>query len=209
MATRKKGSHWVRWAWGSWAPQGAMALAVACDALYPLEGSRRGAVEDVGGPWGSSRPLSPGGPIPPSPWALPGMGDSGGGGGREQNEVGKAVRASALKASPEGPRPPQKAGERWRRLWHGGGRACSAGTRGMHKVPECACVRGAGPSVSCPRRGWSSGAEGQGRHGAGFPSACPASSAGPRSGAPAGMEEGLLPRAWPVPAAGEEACAIQ
>lgn len=56
-----------------------MALAVACDALYPLEGSRRGAVEDVGGPWGSSRPLSPGGPIPPSPWALPGMGDSGGG----------------------------------------------------------------------------------------------------------------------------------
>lgn len=52
MATRKKGSHWVRWAWESWAPQGAMALAVACDALYPLEGSRRGAVEDVGGPWG-------------------------------------------------------------------------------------------------------------------------------------------------------------
>lgn len=38
-------------------------------------------------------------------------------------------------------------------------------------------------------------------HGAGFPSACPASSAGPRSGAPSGMEKGLLPRAWPVPAA--------
>lgn len=66
----------VKWAWGSWAPQGAMALAVACDTSYPLEGSRHGAVEDVGGPWGSSRPLNPGGPIPPSPWALPGMGDS-------------------------------------------------------------------------------------------------------------------------------------
>lgn len=51
-----------------------MALAVACDTSYPLEGARRGAVEDVGGPWGFSRPLSPGGLIPPSPRALPGMG---------------------------------------------------------------------------------------------------------------------------------------
>lgn len=28
----------------------------------------------------------------------------------------------------------------------------------MHKVPECACLSGAGPSVSCPRWGWSRGA---------------------------------------------------
>lgn len=72
----------------------------------------------------------------------------------------------------------------------------------MHKVPECACVRGAGPSASCPGRGWSIGAEELGRHGAGFPSACPASSAGRRNDAPAGVEEGLLPWARPVPAAG-------
>lgn len=77
-----------------------MALAVACGASYPLEGSRRGAVEDVGGPWGSSKPLSPGGPIPPSPWALPGMGGTARGGG-EQNEVEKLLRAYALKASPK------------------------------------------------------------------------------------------------------------
>lgn len=171
MATRKKGSHWVRWAWGSWAPQGAMALAVACNALYPLEGTRRGAVEDVGGPWGSSRPLSPWGPIPPSPWALPGMGDSGG--GREQNEMGKAVRASALKASPKDLAPPQKAGERWRRLWHGGGRTCSAGTRGMHKVPECACVRGAGPSASCPSGDGAVEQRSKGGTGRGFPQLAP------------------------------------
>lgn len=66
-----------------------------------------------------------------------------------------------------------------------------------HAQSPRVCVRAWGwPLCLLPQRGWSSGAEEQRRHGAGFPSACPASSAGLRSGAPAGMEEGLLPRAW-------------
>lgn len=50
------------------------------------------------------------------------------------------------------------------------------------KSPSVRACVGAGPSASCPRRGWSGGAEEQRRHGAGFPSACPASSAGLKSG---------------------------
>lgn len=82
-----------------------------------------------------------------------------------------------------------------------GGRAVRA--RGAcTKSPSVRACVGLTPLPLAPGGGWSSGAEVQGMYGAGFPSACPASSAGRRSGAPAGMEEGLLPRAWPVPAAG-------
>jgi hypothetical protein len=83
-----------------------MALAVACGASYPLEGSRRGAVEDVGGPWGLFQAPKSWGTNPSIPLG-PARDGGTARGGREQNEVGKPVRAYALKASPKGPRPPE------------------------------------------------------------------------------------------------------
>lgn len=60
-------------------------------SLMPLQGSRRGAVEDAGGPRGSSGSLDRGRPSSPqSPWALPGMG---GRRGTERGVAGKAERA--------------------------------------------------------------------------------------------------------------------
>lgn len=52
---------------GTWAPWRAMALAAACFPSYPLEGSRWGAVEDAGSPWGSSGPCVLGDPAPLNP----------------------------------------------------------------------------------------------------------------------------------------------
>lgn len=55
---------------GSWAPQRAMALAVACVPSHLSKGSRHSKMEDAGDPWGFSGPLSLGGlnsPFPQGP----------------------------------------------------------------------------------------------------------------------------------------------
>lgn len=171
-----------------------MALAVACSPSHPSEGSRRGAVEDAGSPWGSSGPCVLGDPAPLNPSGpCPRWGDSG---ETERGVAGKAVRGAVRRAqsAPLGPSPaprplPQRADERWRRLWCGGGRACSAGTRGMHRVPECACVRGAGPARRPSRPG--RGQEGRGA-GLSLGSPClPRWAAGARAALRAGPGEGV------------------
>lgn len=115
-------------------------------------------------------PLCSGVPSPPqSPRALPGIGGQPGDRAGCGGEVGKGGGHLASLKCPQDRAwpPPQRAGERWRRLRRGGGRACRAGTRGMHKSPSVrACVRRAGPArrPSLPRRGQerSGGAMGRG-----------------------------------------------
>lgn len=110
---------------------------------HPSEGSRLGAVEDAGSPWDSSGPRCPGGPSPrQSPWALPGMGGQRGDRAGWGEGGGEGGRLGSLKRPPgPSPGPPAAGGRTMEAGVACGGRACSAGTRGMHKVPECACVR--------------------------------------------------------------------
>lgn len=81
-----------------------------------------------------------------------------------------------------------------------GGRAVWA--RGAcTKSPSVSACVGLAPLPLAPDGEGAVEQRSKGGTGRGFPQLAPASSAGRRSDAPAGMEEGLLPRAWPVPAA--------
>lgn len=120
----------------------------------------------------------------PAPSIPLGPARDGGTVGRQSGCGGEGGKGTVWRAqSPPKDRapPPKREGERvmaaavavaWRRA------ACSAGTRGMHKVPECACVRGAGPPAA-PLPGAGLGGRRDRRSGRGFPSARPASRAGP------------------------------
>lgn len=80
---------------------------------------------------GDPAPLNPPGPCPG--WGdRAGCGGEGGRGGRLANSRRPQDRAPAL--------PLRRAGERWRRLWRGEGRACSCGREGHAQIPR-ACVR--------------------------------------------------------------------
>jgi len=161
--------------------------------LAPLRGLQAWCSGRCGKPLGLFWPLCPGGPSSPqSLWALPEMGgqrgDRAGCGGKGGRGAVRRAQSAPLGPSPA-PALPQRADERWRRLWCGGGRACSAGTRGMHRVPECACVRGAGPARRPSRPG--RGQEGRGA-GLSLGSPClPRWAAGARAALRAGPGEGV------------------
>lgn len=105
---------------------------------------------------GDPAPLNPPGPCPG--WGdRAGCGGEGGRGGRLANSKRPQDRAPAL--------PLRRAGERWRRLWRGEGRACSCGREGHAQIPR-ACVRACAglarppPSLLGAGRGGERGAEG-------------------------------------------------
>lgn len=135
---------------GTRAPRRAMAFAVACFSSCPCRApgavrwKTREAPEAPPGPWivGDLAPRNPPGPCP-------GWGDGG-----AQSGVWRGRRKGrrwARTKRPPGP-PRQRAGERWRWLRCGEGRACSAGTRGMRSPRVCvrAC---AGPAPPLPAGG--------------------------------------------------------
>lgn len=142
-----------------------------------MSGGRAGETWAPGGPWLWRRPVSPRTPQrapgavqwkmrdpaplnPPGP--CPGWGDRAGCGG----EGGRGRLASSKRPQDRAPALRlRRAGERWRRLWRGEGRACSCGREGHAQIPR-ACVRACAglarppPSLLGAGRGGERGAEG-------------------------------------------------
>ena len=148
--------RWGKGGWdlGSWAGHG---FGGSLFPLVPLGGLQARCSGRCAKPWGLFRsPVSWGTQLPSIPLGpARGGGDSG---ETERGVAGKAIGAAVWRAQrarrtePQPPAPSGRANDGGGCGVVEGGRAV-AGARGMHKFPEGACVRGAGPPTALPARG--------------------------------------------------------